>query len=502
MEMKWIALMILVAQNTAMVLFMRATLTQEGPRYLASTAVVMSEVTKIAVCVVVLVVEEAQQTNTWGFRGAFRTIHRGIFGKPQESLKMLVPAVLYVVQNNLLFAAVSMLPAAVFQVTYQIKILTTALFSVLLLGKRLTPTKWGALVVLAAGVALVQLHKPGSTRAASSHVTASGGGAGVAGAAGREGVGVAVGAAAGRRLNSLRLSSAYIARAREDMGLMTAEEMVRLVAGNAYKGRHEGRRLLEGAAAGVAGVGGGAVADAAAGAAAAAAASAAGGSAAPSSHQDNIFLGLIIVLMACVTSGFAGVYFELVIKAKGSSPADSSAGGGGGGGSGGGGGGSGKGGRHSSASVSQRPTMGKVKSPNSLWVRNIQLGFFSFFLGMGTVWLKDGLAIVEGGFFQGYRLSTVVVILLQAGGGLLVALVVKYADNILKGFATSVSIVLSSIISSFFFGFEVSGSFVAGTVLVLGAVFLYGMPDGGGGRKWAGSGAVTSVSRSVSSPKV
>ena len=46
--------------------------------------------------------------------------------------------------------------------------------------------------------------------------------------------------------------------------------------------------------------------------------------------------------------------------------------------------------------------------------------------------------------------------LLQAGGGLLVAMVVKYADNILKGFATSLSIIISCCASYFLFGFVVS----------------------------------------------
>ena len=31
-------------------------------------------------------------------------------------------------------------------------------------------------------------------------------------------------------------------------------------------------------------------------------------------HKDNILLGLVITLAACLTSGFAGVYFELVLK--------------------------------------------------------------------------------------------------------------------------------------------------------------------------------------------
>lgn len=42
--------------------------------------------------------------------------------------------------------------------------------------------------------------------------------------------------------------------------------------------------------------------------------------------------------------------------------------------------------------------------------------------------------------------------LFQAFGGLVVAAVVKYADNILKGFATSLSIVVSSFVSFYFLG--------------------------------------------------
>lgn len=74
-----------------------------------------------------------------------------------DCYKLSVPAILYVIQNNLQYVAASNLDVATFQVTYQMKILTTAFFSVLLLRRRLTKAKWASLVMLAVGVAIVQL---------------------------------------------------------------------------------------------------------------------------------------------------------------------------------------------------------------------------------------------------------------------------------------------------------------------------------------------------------
>lgn len=58
---------------------------------------------------------------------------------------------------------------------------------------------------------------------------------------------------------------------------------------------------------------------------------------------------------------------------------------------------------------------------------------------------------------------------------MLVAIVVKYADNVLKGFATSLSILLSSLISlAYFHDVSINSSFVIGAVVVLLSVYYYG----------------------------
>merc|ERR1711959_444507 len=68
---------------------------------------------------------------------------------------------------------------------------------------------------------------------------------------------------------------------------------------------------------------------------------------------------------------------------------------------------------------------------------------------------------------HGFSISTWLMTVNNVFGGLIVALVIKHADNILRGFATALATVLATLGSVFCFGFELHASFFCGTLLVV-----------------------------------
>ena len=73
----------------------------------------------------------------------------------RRSLKMAVPAIIYLAMNLLSFVALARIDAATFSIAAQLKVLTTAAFSVALLGRSLHVRKWRALLTLTLGVVLI-----------------------------------------------------------------------------------------------------------------------------------------------------------------------------------------------------------------------------------------------------------------------------------------------------------------------------------------------------------
>lgn len=78
--------------------------------YLASTAVVSAGVIKLAAAGVLAIREEG------GWAQAQRRLYHEMVVRWGDMAKLLVPAVLYTIQNNLAYVAVSNLSAAIYQV--------------------------------------------------------------------------------------------------------------------------------------------------------------------------------------------------------------------------------------------------------------------------------------------------------------------------------------------------------------------------------------------------
>ena len=126
--LKWSVLCFLVFQNSAASLVMRYVRSVPGHSdWNSQTGVIMQETFKFGVCLVIILFND-------GFKGLI-----DCFANPQEVVKTMVPAVAYLIQNNLQYVATSHLTAPSYAVLYQLKIVSTAFLSVLLLGRELKP---------------------------------------------------------------------------------------------------------------------------------------------------------------------------------------------------------------------------------------------------------------------------------------------------------------------------------------------------------------------------
>lgn len=294
-------------QNTSVVLTMRYVRTLPGIMFHASTAVFLDEFIKVIVCGLLYVWEQKLFTPALILSDLKSA-------SLKDASKMAVPAMLYAVQKQLLYHSISNLDAAVYQVTNQLKVLSAAAFSMLLMRKQISKSQGLALLLLVAGVSCVQLSVLESNPTASSK-----------------------------------------------------------------RGR-------------------------------------------------NTVAGLLTGLGACGTSGLAGVYTEMVLKQKGA----------------------------------------------SMWHRSFQLSCWGAF----TAFALAAHEVYTSGeqLFHGFTWITFIPVILESVGGILSGLVMKHADTVLKSFALGFSIVLSTFLSTFFFGFQLTAMFCFGAFAVISAILLYNRP--------------------------
>uniref|UniRef100_A0A7S2JMY7 UDP-galactose transporter n=1 Tax=Haptolina brevifila TaxID=156173 RepID=A0A7S2JMY7_9EUKA len=236
-----------------------------------------------------------------------------------HSWKMMVPAVIYLIMNILGFLALSHLDASTFSIVAQMKVFTTAIFSVLILGRQLHMRKWRALTTLTLGVILIS--NEALPRAA----------------------------AADASQEALRTHNADL--------------------------RH-------------------------------------------------FAIGMGASLGDVLLSGFASIYFEMVLKSK--------------------------------------------SETYSVWDRNLQLAFWSSLI-YGPIMMYDNPSAP----FQGWSIITMACSAVGALGGVLVALSIKHTDSIMKTIATTGAIVLTTILNAAFLNGPFTLPIWTGALIVVISVFNY-----------------------------
>ncbi|KAL8813069.1 MAG: hypothetical protein Q9200_000536 [Gallowayella weberi] len=358
----YVSLVTLIVQNSVLILLLHHSRVMPpvgGHRYLPSTLVFLCEILKLTICSTLALYDISRTMSTsTPATSLFSELVAAVF--TGDSWKLAIPASLYVLQNSLQYYAISNLDAATFQITYQFKILPTALFSILLLRRRLSPRQWFALGLLVIGVVIVQ--KPAADTASIPPLKDPHTGYHLPWAlSGFRGIGTPA-------LAPLSKRSAT------------------------YEGIEEDDALEY--------------------------------------PKIDSSMGVAAALMGCVVSSLASVYFEKVLK--------------------------------------------DAVNPVSLWVRNVQLSFYSMFPALFIgVFYMDGEKIAQDGFFAGYNWIVWTVLILQAIGGMVVSMCVNYADNISKSFAMSISILMSLCASIIFFDFKMTTNFVLGSFVVTIATVLY-----------------------------
>lgn len=114
----------LTLQNSIHTLLIRYSRAREVDEMFVSTvAVFFTEVIKAIICLFLVAQEETPRK----FASA---LMNQVVRQPGDTLKVCIPAMIYIVQNNLFYVAASHLDAATFMITSQLKIFTAAIFTV------------------------------------------------------------------------------------------------------------------------------------------------------------------------------------------------------------------------------------------------------------------------------------------------------------------------------------------------------------------------------------
>lgn len=152
-------------QQVALVLIIRYskinnTGDNAGPSYLNSVAVASAEVFKLCLSFILefVTTKREESKKTGGRISHIRAVVKPMLVcSDKESIKLIIPAILYLIQNNLLFVALANLSVGMYQVSSQGKLLTTAIISRIMLKKHISSMQYLSIAILGFGVALIHL---------------------------------------------------------------------------------------------------------------------------------------------------------------------------------------------------------------------------------------------------------------------------------------------------------------------------------------------------------
>jgi UDP-sugar transporter A1/2/3 len=297
-------LILLAVQNSSKNLLMRYVM-KEQPKFLTSAAVIGSELTKLTLSMLYIMLVEGR---------SFGSIVQYFQEQGKNTLLVAVPASAYNLQMTLEYIALANLDAAMFSVLVQTKLLFTATFAALVIGKKLKHIQVISLVLLTVGVMLCNM------------------------------------------------------RFGDDA-------------------------------------------------------------------KNSNMKGILSTLGIAISSGFASVYTEKVIKTQ-----------------------------------KQKTT---VSQQYSLAYTQVQLASMSLVaIGIYACFM-DFHKIIENGLFYNFNGGAFLTVFNSAIGGLIVAGVLKYADSVLKGYATAMSVIMTGVLSMFLFGTQLHTVYFMGIINVVVAVLLY-----------------------------
>ncbi|XP_073266797.1 CMP-sialic acid transporter 1 isoform X2 [Populus alba] len=121
------------------------------------------------------------------------------------------------------------------------------------------------------------------------------------------------------------------------------------------------------------------------------------------------------------------------------------------------------------------------KNNDSLYWQNVQLYTFGSIFNMARLVLDDYRGGYENGswwqrLFNGYSITTWMVVLNLGSTGLLVSWLMKYADNIVKVYATSMAMLLTMVWSVYLFSFKPTLQLFLGIIICMMSLHMYFAP--------------------------